>query len=212
MTALLNHIPVPFFDRIPPRAKPAMIAAFDGIIDQHMRLESVYRTFVSALDAVNVEGPQFSEFTDWYWNVRNGIIDRPHPSEIYCVAADGEPQTPPQPHPVEVDEEVSLMRSFGIVKAARSLFEAQSKAGYAPPTLRGDDEIIADALRDVLSAAADATVMDADIHMTPGNKIVDLLLGEGSPEIDQKLFECLTMAMQPELCAILVKLDQTARN
>ncbi|MGO1161703.1 hypothetical protein ACTOV4_07065 [Brucella sp. C7-11G] len=212
MTALLNHVPVPFFDRIPPRAKPAMIAAFDGIIDQHMRLESVYRTFVSALDTVNVEGPQFSEFADWYWKVREGFIDRPHPSEIYCVADESAAQTTPQPHPVETNEEVSLMRSFGIVKAARSLFEAQLKAGYTSPTLRGDDEIIADALRNVLSAAADATVMDADIHMTPGNKIVDLLLGEGSPEIDQKLFECLTMAMQPELCAILVKLDQTARH
>lgn len=211
MTALLNHIPVPFFDRIPPRAKPAMIAAFDGIIDQRMRLESVYRTFVSALDAVNVEGPQFAEFTDWYWNVRNGIIERPHPSEIYCVANESAAETAPQLQPVETDEEVSLMRSFGIVKAARYLFEAQLKAGYAPPTLRGDDEIIADALREVLSAAADATVMDADIHMTPGNKLVDLLLREASTEIDQKLFECLTMSMQPELCAILVRLDQDAK-
>ena len=212
MTALLNHIPVPFFDRIPPRAKPAMIAAFDGIVDQHLRLETVYRTFVNALDVVNVEGPLFAEFTDWYWKVRQGLVERPHPSEIFCVADEVAPHVASQPRPVEVDEEVSLMRSFGIVKAAQSLFEAQSKAGYAPPTLRGDDEVIADALREVLSAAADATVMDADIHMTPGNKIVDLLLGEGSPEIDQKLFECLTMSMQPELCAILVKLDQAAKN
>ncbi|MEN5297853.1 hypothetical protein ABE530_05800 [Brucella sp. TWI559] len=212
MNALLNHIPIPFFDRVPPRAKPAYISVFDGIVDMAWPVESAYRHFANALNTNSIDGPNFKEFTDWYWRVRQGLVERPHSSEMYCAAEDGEVQpNPHQPTPKAPDE-VSLLRAFGVVKAAQSLFEAQSKAGYAPPTPRGDDEIIADALREVLTAAADATLMDADIHMTPGNKVVDLLLGQSSEEIDTKLFECLTMAMQPELCAILVRFDHAAKN
>ncbi|MNE83291.1 hypothetical protein D3C80_1800970 [compost metagenome] len=49
--------------------------------------------------------------------------------------------------------------------------------------------------------------MDADVHMTAGNKLVDLLLGEGDADIDDKLVGCLTMDMQPELCRLLVRSD-----
>lgn len=212
MNALLNHIPVPFFDRVPTRAKPAYISVFDGIVDKAWPVESAYRRFISALSTNAIDGPDFKEFSDWYWRVSQGLIDRPHSSEIYCSAEDGEvPPSLYQQSENDADEH-RLMRAFGIIKAAKSLFEAQLKAGYTPPTLRDDDEIIAEALRDVLTAAAEATVMDADIHMTPGNKVADLLLGEGSAEIDSKLFECLTMAMQPELCAILVNLDRPTGN
>jgi len=207
MNALLNHIPVPFFDRIPPRAKKAHLEAFDSIVDQGRTLEGAYRTFVNALRTLNVDGPQFSEFTDWYWRVRNGHVDRPHPSEIYCASEDGEMPVDPFTPQVKGQNERSLTRSFAIVKAAHGLFEAQLAAGYSPLSIGFDDEIIADALREVLGAAADATVMDADVHMTPGNKVADLLLGESSDHIDTKLFECLTMTMQAELCAILVRQD-----
>ncbi|WP_435656083.1 hypothetical protein [Brucella pituitosa] len=210
MNALLNHIPIPFFDRVPPRAKAAYASVFDGIVDMAWPLESAYRHFNSSLATNDIDGPNFKEFTDWYWRVRHGLVERPHSSELYCAAEDGEAQPNPYQPSDQASDQMRLIRAFSVVKAAQCLFEAQLKAGYAPPTLRGDDELIADALRKVLTAAADATLMDADIHMTPGNKVVDLLLGESSGDIDTKLFDCLTMTMQPELCAILVRLDLTA--
>ncbi|PRA87950.1 hypothetical protein CQ054_06010 [Ochrobactrum sp. MYb29] len=212
MNALLNHVPIPFFDRIPPRAKAAYISVFDGIVDMAWPVESAYRHFTNSLITNTIDGPNFKEFAEWYWRVRQGLIERPHSSEIYCAAEDG--QMPPNQYQPssDVTDQPPLIRAFTVIKAAKSLFEAQLKAGYAPPTLRDDDEIIADALREVLTAAPGATLMDTDIHMTPGKKVADLLLGEGSDEIDNKLFECLTMAMQPELCTILVRLNHTVTD
>ncbi|CAN7261437.1 hypothetical protein [Brucella pseudogrignonensis] len=212
MNALLNHVPIPFFDRIPPRAKAAYISVFDGVVDMAWPVESAYRHFTNSLITNDIDGPNFKEFTDWYWRVRRGLVERPHSSEIYCAAEDGRVQPNPyQPSEKQPDER-SLAKAVAIVKAARSLFEAQLKAGYAPPTLHGDDEIIADALREVLGAKFGTALMDANVHLTPGNKVVDLLLGEASVEIDTKLFECLTMTMQPELCAILARQGFTASN
>jgi len=227
MNALLNHVPIPFFDRVPPRAKAAYINVFDGIVDMAWPVESAYRHFTNSLTTNAIDGPNFKEFADWYWRVRNGLVERPHPAETLGETderkfdchifnnASGQVIRPAvaayTPTPKHAIEE-RMKAAIAIVKAARSLFEAQLKAGYEPPTLRGDDEIIADALREVLSAGIGTPLMDANVHMTPGNKVADLLLGEGSEEIDTKLFECLTMTMQPELCAILARQGFTASN
>ncbi len=95
-----------------------------------------------------------------------------------------------------------------IILAAHVLNEAKIAAGYSPASIILDDTIVQQALIEQLEAEATNSVMDADVNMTPGNKLVDLLLGEDSPEIDGKLVDCLTMDMQPELCRILSRVRE----
>lgn len=102
-------------------------------------------------------------------------------------------------------EATRLDQAKAIVKAADDLFKAKVAGGYSPLSVALDDTIVAEALKEVIEAQASAQIMDADVRMTPGNKLVDLLLGEGTDDIDAKMVDILTIDMQQELCAILVK-------
>ncbi|RRY09039.1 hypothetical protein [Brucella anthropi] len=213
MTAVLNHVAIPFFDRVPPRGVKAVLVVFDGITDMAWSVESSFHYFTNALSLQGIVGPTFTEFTDWYWRVRNGFVDRPHPSDAYadsdeCKLSVVEPYQPAE----KTVEGHSLTCALAIVKAAHKLFEAQLDAGYSPLSLNLEDQIVGEALKEVLDAAAGATIMDADTHMTIGNKLADLLLGEGSDEIDAKFVACLTMSMQPEICAILSRQEVLTKN
>lgn len=245
MTAVRNHVAVPFFDRVPPRVKDIQITTFDNIVERAQSQRDAYHFFANAVKKRNVEGPTFAEFADWHERVKDGLIERPHPSDVpvlqpmsaiserqrpsgalnYVVnAASGKPYDPREKGPEErlcksferalsrylahdtsdVDAQ-RLKHARGIVKAAHELNLAKIAAGFSPVHITLDDTIVQEALREVLSAEADATVMDTDTHMTPGNKLVDLLLGADDDDIDGKLVDCLTIDMQAEICALLVK-------
>ncbi|MEW4398902.1 hypothetical protein AB1J06_09475 [Agrobacterium tumefaciens] len=240
MNAVLNHIAVPFFHRVPTRGKPVVLAVFDGIAEKAWHHKEAFLKLSNDLRQKDIEPPTLSEFQDWYARVKNGLVERPHPSEVLSdinTAA----INPYNPRPKGAEErrfsrlygEISypagrdivecasehialevarlsaqenrLEQARAIVAAAHRLFEVKLAAGYSPISIGLDDTIVQEALRDVLSAEATATVMDADTHMTPGNKLVDLLLGEGDEDIDAKLVDCLTIDMQAEICALLVK-------
>lgn len=226
MNAVLNHIAVPFFQRVPTRGKPVVLAVFDGITENAWHHKEAFLKLSSDLRQKDIEPPTLSEFQDWYARVKNGLVERPHPSEVLSDinTAAVNPYKPRVKGPEErffnamkqpltaacvVDtstvEPSRLEHARAIVMAAHRLFEAKLAAGFSPLSLQVDDTIVQEALRDVLSAEADATVMDADVHMTPGNKLVDLLLGEGDDDIDAKLVDCLSIDMQAEICALLVK-------
>lgn len=226
MTAVRNHVAVPFFDRVPTRVKAILLTTFDNIVDLGHSQKEAYYFFGNGAKKLNVEGPTFAEFSDWYGRVKNGLIERPHPSEVLfdINTAEVRPYDPRPKGPEErffrsvkqplaaacvVDTAAAdlsrLEHARAIVVAAHRLFEVKLAAGYSPLSIPVDDVIVQEALREVLSAEASATVMDADVHMTPGNKLVDLLLGEGDDDIDAKLVDCLTIDMQAEICALLVK-------
>ncbi|MBB2905777.1 hypothetical protein ACQZ46_11635 [Agrobacterium salinitolerans] len=221
--AVRNYVAVPFFDRVPPRVMDLVITTFDNIVERAMPKRDAYHFFATGVKQRHLEGPTFEEFADWHERVKNGLIDRPHPSDILPFTP-----SPYQPLPKTAEERVikhphavacvvdleavdteRLRQARAIVVAAHALNEAKLAAGYAPASILLDDTILQEALQEVLSAEASATVMDADVHMTPGNKLVDLLLGEGDDDIDDKLVGCLTMDMQPELCRLLVRSDAT---
>lgn len=226
MTAVLNHIAVPFFHRVPTRGKPIVLAVFDGIAEKAWHHKEAFLKLSTELRQKDIEPPTLGEFQDWYGRVKNGLVERPHPSEVLSDISTGtvNPYEPRVKGPEErfskaikqpltaacvVDASAvdppRLKNARAIVMAAHRLFEAKLAAGFSPLSIQVDDTIVQEALRDVLSAEADATVMDADTHMTPGNKLVDLLLGEGDDDIDAKLVDCLTIDMQAEICALLVK-------
>lgn len=226
MNAVLNHIAVPFFNRVPTRGKPVVLAVFDGIAEKAWHHKEAFLKLSNDLRQKDIEPPTLGEFQDWYGRVKNGLVERPHPSEALSDinTATANPYKPREKGPEErflktikqpltaacvVDTSTAdpsrLKHARSIVMAAHRLFEVKLAAGFSPLSIQSDDTIVQEALRDILSAEADATVMDADTHMTPGNKLVDLLLGEGDDDIDAKLVDCLTIDMQAELCALLVK-------
>ncbi|WP_107339222.1 hypothetical protein [Agrobacterium pusense] len=226
MNAVLNHIAVPFFQRVPTRGKPVVLAVFDGITEKAWHHKEAFLKLSNDLRQKDIEPPTLSEFQDWYGRVKNGLVERPHPSEalsdLSIAAANPFKSSEKSPEPrflktvkqpltvaCVVDTSAAaasrLEQARAIVMAAHRLFEAKLAAGFSPLSIQVDDTIVQEALRDILSAEADATVMDADTHMTPGNKLVDLLLGEGDDDIDAKLVDCLTIDMQAEICRILAR-------
>lgn len=217
--AVRNHVAVPFFDRVPSRVKDLVITTFDNIVERGQSTREAYHFFGNAVKKRNVEGPTFDEFAHWHERVKNGLIDRPHPSDVLIFSPAPTPNTKPLPQVAEkprsmacvVDLETidaeRLRKARTIVVAAHALNEAKLAAGYSPESISLDDTVVQQALTELLTAEADATVMDADVHMTAGNKLVDLLLGEGDADIDDKLVGCLTIDMQPEICRLLARSD-----
>lgn len=216
MNAVNNYVAVPFFDRVPPRANAIVLRTFDGIVEKSVSVKEAYHFFANSVKHKGIEGPVYAEFEDWYARVKNGLIDRPHPSE--SIVSDN-PYVPQVKGPDERMQPLSIACSIdhattdfdrlkqarGIVEAAHHLFEAKIAAGYSPLSVSLDDTIVAEALKQLLEAEAVSTVMDADVHMTPGNKLADLLLGLGDEDIDAKIVDCLAIDMQQEICRELVK-------
>lgn len=222
--AVRNYVTVPFFDRVPPRVMDLVITTFDNIVERAQNKREAYYFFANGVKQRQFEGPTFEEFADWHERVKNGLVERPHPSEVvqlsavaglaYQPIAHAAPEyAVKQPHSIacgvdlEAVETERLRQARAIVVAAHALNEAKLAAGYSPASIALDDTILQQALTDLLTAGADATVMDANVHMTVGNKVVDLLLGEDDADIDHKLVGCLTMDMQPELCRMLARSD-----
>ncbi len=222
--AVRNYVAVPFFDRVPPRVMDLVITTFDNIVERAQNKREAYYFFAAGVKQRQFEGPTFEEFADWHERVKNGLVERPHPSEVvhltavagsaHIATANDTPERrvkQPQAIACAVDLEAvgaeRLRQARAIVAAAHALNEAKLAAGYSPASITLDDTVLQQALTELLSAEADAIIMDANVHMTVGNKLVDLLLGEGDADIDDKLVGCLTMDMQPELCRLLVRSD-----
>ncbi|NRF09342.1 hypothetical protein [Agrobacterium pusense] len=222
--AVRNFVAVPFFDRVPPRVMDLVITTFDNIVERAQNKREAYYFFATGVKQRQFEAPTFEEFGDWHERVKNGLVDRPHPSEVVQLTAvtgsahRSTANTTPerrvkQPHSIacavdlEAVDTERLRQARAIVVAAHALNEAKLAAGYSPASIALDDTILQQALTDLLTSEADATVMDANVHMTVGNKLVDLLLGEDDADIDDRIVGCLTMDMQPELCRLLARSD-----
>ncbi|CDN93459.1 hypothetical protein [Agrobacterium tumefaciens] len=220
--AVRNFVAVPFFDRVPPRVMDLVITTFDNIVERAQNKREAYYFFATGVKQRQFEAPTFEEFADWHERVKNGLVDRPHPSEVVQLSAVAglayQPHAAPepvvkQPHSIacavdlEAVDTERLRQARAIVVAAHALNEAKLAAGYSPASIALDDTILQQALTDLLTSEADATVMDANVHMTVGNKLVDLLLGEDDADIDDRIVGCLTMDMQPELCRLLARSD-----
>ncbi|QXZ71834.1 hypothetical protein [Agrobacterium sp. S7/73] len=86
MTAVRNYVAVPFFDRVPPRIMDLVITTFDNIVERGQSVREAYYFFGNAVKKRNLEGPTFDDFAHWHERVKNGLIERPHPSEVQPVA------------------------------------------------------------------------------------------------------------------------------
>lgn len=215
--AVRNYVAVPFFDRVPPRVMDLVITTFDNIVERAQNKREAYYFFSTSVKQRQFEGPNFEEFGDWHERVKNGLIDRPHPSDVVLFTPSPyqplpksvEERAVKQPHAVACVVDTStadptrLAFARAIVKAAHDLFEIKRKAGYSPDSIIVEDTVVAEALRDLIEAEAEQMATDISVDMTPGNMLVDFLLSEQNEDIDAKLIDCLTIDMQPELCHIL---------
>ena len=84
--AVRNYVAVPFFDRVPPRVIDLVITTFDNIVERAQSKREAYYFFATGVKQRQFEGPTFEEFGDWHERVKNGLIERPHPSEAQPAA------------------------------------------------------------------------------------------------------------------------------
>lgn len=216
MNAVNNYVAVPFFDRVPPRANAIVLSTFDSIVEKGVSVKEAYHFFANSVKHKGIEGPAYTEFEGWYARVKNGLIDRPHPSEAIAsinpykptVKSAIERHVVAQPMAIAcaVDRETvdldQLKQARSIVEAANHLFEAKIAAGHNPLSIGIDDTIVAEALRTLLEADGpglfeDTTSNALDTALT--------LLQSGVEDDPDKLLDILTMDMQQELCRELVK-------
>ncbi|MBD8686605.1 MULTISPECIES: hypothetical protein [unclassified Rhizobium] len=216
MNAVLNHTAIPFFDRVPSRGKEAVISVFDHIVERSWTLKEAYTFFNSTLRGRGIVGPTWPEFEDWYARVKNGLIERPHPSEAIVAITPYHPtiktvierEIVKQPLVIachaasQAADYDSLKQARGIVEAAHHLFEAKIAAGHSPLSVSIEDTIVAEALRELLQADGEGLFADAT-----SNALDSALsfLQRGTDEQQDKLLDLLTMDMQQELCRELVK-------
>lgn len=213
MNAVNNYVAVPFFDRVPPRANAILLSTFDSIVEKGVSVKEAYHFFANSVKHKGIEGPVYTEFEGWYARVKNGLIDRPHPSESIVsinpyVPQVKSPEDRKQPLSIActVDHQAadydSLKQARGIVEAAHHLFEAKIAAGHSPLSVSIEDTIVAEALRELLQADGEGLFAD-----TTSNALDSALslLQRGTDEQQDKLLDILTMDMQQELCRELVK-------
>ncbi|MDQ1196501.1 hypothetical protein [Agrobacterium sp. SORGH_AS 787] len=213
MNAVLNHAVVPFFDRVPPRGKAAVLATFDNIVDKAWTLKEAFTQFNNTLRSKDIEGPTHAEFEDWYARVKNGLIERPHFSEAIVAAAVDSRKTRPsvvkQPMGVglAVDNTASdldgLKHARAIVEAADRLFEAKLAAGYSPLSLMTEDTIVAEALRQLLEADGPGFFSNSLSNAIDAAHAI--LIDRATDEQLHHLLDVLTMDMQPALCRSLAR-------
>lgn len=220
MSAVTNHVAIPFFNRVPARVNDVLILTFDNITEKAMSLREAYHFFANSVKKRGVEGPTYTEFEEWYARVKNGLIDRPHPSEAIEAAPTrnraSRPSVVKQPLGVglAVDTETAdvdgLRQARAIVEAADRLFEAKLAGGYSPMSLPADDTIVAEALRQLLEAEGPG------IFANPTSNALDsalqILIDRATDEQMHQLLDILTMDMQPALCRALARRDRTASN
>ncbi len=204
MISVANHAPIPFFDRIPIRARLAIRRACDLACLPNQNPEAVYAILCADLKLIGVEQPGRAEFAIWFDGVKaeaamedrlvTSVIDDSKSSWSRSLAA------------VETTQPVDLVSSIeharAVVKAADELFKAKLAAGYSPISAELDDTVIQDALTELLDDSPVATLMDIDTRR--GHRLMELLLSlpDEDGAIEEKIVNCLTLYMQAELCAL----------
>lgn len=213
MNAVNNYIAVPFFDRVPPRANAIVLSTFDSIVEKGVSVKEAYHFFANSVKHKGIEGPAYTEFEGWYARVKNGLIDRPHPSDAITPyhptikgVIDREILKQPCSIACAVDHQAadndSLKQARGIVEAAHHLFETKIAAGHSPLSVSIEDTIVAEALRELLQADGEGLFANATSNALDSALS---LLQRGTDEQQDKLLDVLTMDMQQELCREMVK-------
>lgn len=204
MMPVANHVPIPFFERIPIRARLAIRRACDLASLPNQNPEAVYSILCADLKLIDVEQPDRTEFAAWFDCVKAEAA-----MESAALSSFIKDLGSKRPHRFTVVDErqpadvvSSIEHAHAVVRAADALFKAKLAAGYSPISAELDDTVIQDALTELLDDSAVATLMDIDTRR--GHRLMELLLGlpDEDGAIEEKIVNCLTLYMQAELCAL----------
>jgi len=240
MSAVTNHVAIPFFNRVPARVNDVLISTFDNITEKGMSLRESYHFLANSVKKRGVEGATYTEFEEWYARVKNGLIDRPHPSESLCGTQSRSSAVKPRVKEIEerciqavaeclveapaisepsqearaafgnAVETGGLEQARAIVDAADRLFEAKLAGGFSPLSLPTEDTIVAEALRQLLEAEGPGIFANPTSNAL--DSAVSIVIDRASDEQMDQLLNILTMDMQPALCRALARRDRTTRN
>jgi hypothetical protein len=134
MISVANHAPIPFFDRIPIRARLAIRRACDLACLPTQNPEAVYAILCADLKLIGVEQPGRAEFAIWFDGVKAEAAMED--SLVASVIDDLKCSRPRSLAVVETTQPVNLVSGIthaqAVVKAADALFKAKLAAGYSP--------------------------------------------------------------------------------
>ena len=195
MIAAANHVAVPYFDELPPQAFPAVCRAWEAIsLQRDIACDSVFLRFCIDLDRANCRKPDKAEFGRWFRGVRTGSI--PHPADVTdIVEAAGR---------IAVADVERAGQAFRVVAAQQALAEAKLAAGYDAVCVQSQDDLVCEAIRDLLIHIAE--VGQQPLHPprehSPMMVALDLLEPFASDTMD-RLLDAIVTEFGAELCAAL---------
>jgi len=210
MITVTNPVPVPFFERIPRRLLPAIRRACDRAETSRDMVSDQHRAFLAEISGEGVPGPTLEEFRVWFEGVKlglttrvdyelkpfepvaKGVVERMIAGQFASVAV------------VEPQVEEYLRKAHAIIMAAVRLYQAKIDAGYSPESSETEDQIVADAITEWLTAEATGWSQAMNLDYTPAEVAVQLL---STKDRDQgaKLLDMFATYMQRELAIAIVE-------
>ncbi|WP_174804512.1 hypothetical protein [Martelella limonii] len=221
-----NHVKKPFFEAPPERVKP-IIEMHRPWVDSPVRYPTdvLYSRLSKALADAGFDAPTHREYLEWLSaEGEQAYYPSPyHPQEKGPEERAGryrghiEPKEAARRYRGDeaacaigvdfgdasaglVSEAHELAQAEAIVKAAHKLNEANLAAGYSPLSLHTDDTAVGEAIRTLVSCRPSPLW-----GLSPASAAVDLLLSQCDDEIDGAVLDALSMDMQRDLCAALVR-------
>lgn len=203
---LANPVAIPFFDRIPRRLMPAVRRACDRVETSRDAITEQHKALLLDIAGEGVPAPTLDEFRAWFDEVKLGRFSRAD----YDVVKPYEPvakgviermlvgQFGTVAH-AEVQAEDYLRRAHAIILAAVRLQQAKTDAGYSSESSETEDQIVADALAEWLTAEAVGWGQAMHLSYTPADVAMAMLNSDDGDQ-NTKLLDVFATHMQRELC------------
>lgn len=213
MSILANPVAIPFFDRVPRRLMPAVRRACDRVETSRDAVTEQHKAFLLDIAGEGMPAPTLDEFRAWFEGVKLGRFSRADydvkPYEPIAKGAIERMLLGKVVLPIDAEQQVEdyLSRAHAVIMAAVRLQQAKIDAGYSSESTETEDQIVADALVEWLTAEAAGWSQAMNLTYTPA-EVAMVMLDEGaSNDRDQKakLLDVFATHMQRELCLAIAE-------
>ncbi|MGE6739746.1 hypothetical protein ACQKGC_05670 [Allorhizobium pseudoryzae] len=149
---ITNAKEIPYFDRLPRYALPALQHAWDRAKFRTVGTHAIYIGFCRDMEFVGFEKPTKPIMNEWIGKVQQGLIDRPLATEEDKREEVAQASTAPaEPEPAEASPSIDGLEDA----VAQSISDEAAKAD---PRLKGKAEALHRSRLDFLSPTAEAVV------------------------------------------------------
>lgn len=203
MSAVANFSLPSFFTDIPQKAIPAAQCAWDGIsTTRGIVVDGFYIAFCQKLEVANIAPPPRHEFVDWFRGIRAGEVDRPREADTFPIFEVRRSAEQFETRATEVASKLGagerLRRAHAIIVQAVRLQQTMIDAGYSPESCEMEDQIVAEAIKDWLTAEAGDWGETMNLPTTPAEIAIGYLK-PGDSEQSAKLLDVFAIYLQREL-------------